>query len=127
VDALRIVIGIMAAGAVGALLRYTVDGLVSPRVSGLFPWGTFVINISGSLVLGFLFTIFTERAMVAPWVRSSITIGLLGAYTTFSTLSLESVQLIEERVYGLAFLNAAGSLAAGMLAVTAGIILGRAV
>lgn len=124
---MRIVIGIMAAGAVGALLRYTVDGIVSPRVSGLFPWGTFVINISGSLVLGFLFTIFTERAMVAPWVRSSITIGLLGAYTTFSTLSLESVQLVEERVYGLAFLNAAGSLAVGMLAVAAGIILGRAV
>jgi CrcB protein len=121
------VIGIMAAGAVGALLRYVVDGIVSPRASGLFPWGTFVINISGSLVLGFLFTIFTERAMVAPWVRSSITIGLLGAYTTFSTLSLESVQLIEERVYGLAFLNAAGSLAAGMLAVATGIMLGRAV
>jgi fluoride exporter len=125
--AMRVVIGIMAAGALGAWLRYVVDGLVSPRAGGFFPWGTFVINISGSLVLGFLFTIFTERAIIAPWIRSSITIGFLGAYTTFSTLSLESVRLIEERVYGVALLNAAGSLVAGMLAVTAGIILARAV
>jgi CrcB protein len=124
---MRVIIGIMAAGAVGALLRYVVDGIVSPRASGLFPWGTFVINISGSLLLGFLFTVFTERAVIAPWVRSSITIGLLGAYTTFSTLSLESVQLVEERVYGLALINAAGSVAAGMLAVAAGIMLARAI
>jgi CrcB protein len=124
---MRVIIGIMAAGAVGALLRYVVDGIVSPRASGLFPWGTFVINISGSLLLGFLFTVFTERAVIAPWVRSSITIGLLGAYTTFSTLSLESVQLVEERVYGLALINAAGSVAAGMLAVAAGIMVARAI
>lgn len=123
---MRVMVGIMVAGAIGAWLRYTVDGVVSQRATGLFPWGTFVINVSGSLLLGLLFTVFTERMAVVPWVRSSITIGFLGAYTTFSTLSLESVQLIEERVYGLALINAAGSLAAGMAAVSVGIILGRA-
>jgi CrcB protein len=123
---MRMTIGIMVAGAIGAWLRYAVDGVVSQRTTGLFPWGTLVINVSGSLLLGFLFTVFTERAMIAPWVRSSITIGLLGAYTTFSTLSLESVQLIENRVYGLALVNALGSLAAGMLAASVGIVLARA-
>jgi CrcB protein len=86
-----------------------------------------VINVSGSLLLGFLFTLFTERTMAVPWVRSPLTIGFLGAYTTFSTLSLESVQLMEERVYGLALVNAAGSLAAGMVAAAAGILLARAI
>jgi CrcB protein len=124
---MRVVIGIMVAGAVGAWLRYVVDGLVSQRMTGLFPWGTFVINVSGSLLLGFLFTLFTERTMAVPWVRSPLTIGFLGAYTTFSTLSLESVQLMEERVYGLALVNAAGSLAAGMVAAAAGILLARAI
>lgn len=124
---MRVMVGIMVAGAIGAWLRYVVDGVVSPRTTGLFPWGTFVINITGSLLLGFLFTVFTERMVVVPWVRSSITIGFLGAYTTFSTLSLESVQLVEERVYGLALINAVGSLAAGMLAVTVGIIVARAI
>jgi fluoride exporter len=67
----------------------------------------------------------TERWAVAPWVRSSLTIGFLGAYTTFSTLMLESYRLGSDRELGLAALNVLGSCAAGLVAVYLGIVAGR--
>ena len=118
-----VVIGV--AGALGALARYGLDGWVSRR-AGSFPWGTFVVNVSGSFLLGLLITLLGERFAVAPWVRASLTIGFLGAYTTFSTLSLESYRLLEGRSYALAGANLAGSLAAGVLALYGGVVLGRA-
>jgi CrcB protein len=118
-------LGIVIAGGLGALSRYALDGLVSKRLSG-FPWGTFVVNISGSLALGFLFTLMVERLEVAPWLRAAVTIGFLGGYTTFSTLSLETYRLIEDRALALAAANALGSLAAGLLAVYVGVVLARA-
>jgi fluoride exporter len=86
-----------------------------------------VVNVTGSLLLGFAFTVLSERTAVQPWVRSSITIGFLGAYTTFSTLSFESYRMLEDGAIGLALANALGSLAAGLLAVYAGVVLGRMV
>jgi CrcB protein len=68
----------------------------------------------------------SERLAVAPWVRASASIGFLGAYTTFSTLSLESYRLLEARSYSLAGANLLGSVAAGMLALYGGVVLGRA-
>jgi fluoride ion exporter CrcB/FEX len=67
-----------------------------------------------------------RRPALAPWIRASVTIGFLGAYTTFSTLSLESYRLLEGRSYTLAGANLAGSLAAGVLALYGGVVLGRA-
>lgn len=122
-----ILLGVAIAGAVGAAARYQLDGFISSRVSGLFPWGTFAINISGAFALGLLFTIFTERLNVQPWVRSSVTFGFLGAYTTFSTLTLETAQLIQQGAYATALLNSLGGLAVGMVAVFAGIFIGRLV
>jgi len=121
-----VALAVALAGALGALARYGLDGLIARRAPGAFPWGTFAINVSGSLVLGLLFTVFTERLAVDAWIRSGITIGFLGAYTTFSTLSLETYRLVEDRALGLAAANALGSLAAGLLAVYAGVVLGRA-
>ena len=121
------VIGIGVAGALGALARYGLEGAVSRRWSGAFPWGTFVVNVSGSFVLGVVFVLLTERMSVDPWVRSTLTIGFLGAYTTFSTLSLESYRLLEDGAVGLALANMLGSLAAGLLAVYLGVVTGRAV
>ena len=121
-----IALAVALAGALGALARYGLDGFISRRAPGAFPWGTFAINISGSLLLGLLFTLFTDRLTVDAWVRSGLTIGFLGAYTTFSTLSLETYRLLEDRSVGLALANAAGSLAAGLLAVYAGVVMGRA-
>jgi len=121
----RTAVAIGVAGALGALARYGLEGWVSRR-AGSFPWGTFVVNVSGSFLLGLLVTLLGERFAVAPWVRASLTIGFLGAYTTFSTLSLESYRLLEGRSYALAGANLAGSLAAGVLALYGGVVLGRA-
>ena len=118
-------IGIALAGAAGALARYGLDGFVSRKTGGGFPWGTFVVNVTGSLVIGLLFTVFTERFMVAPWLRSTLLIGFIGAYTTFSTLSLETFRLMEDGSFVLAAANSLGSLALGLIAVYLGVVAGR--
>jgi CrcB protein len=123
---LRTLIGIGVAGALGALARYGLEGFVSRRTAGAFPWGTFVVNISGAFVLGLVFTLATERWALASWLRSTATIGFLGAYTTFSTLMYESYRLAALREAGLAALNILGSVGAGLIAVYLGIVLGRA-
>jgi len=120
-------LAIAVAGALGALVRYWLDGVVSRRTGGGFPWGTFAINVTGSFLLGLAFSLLTERYRVDPWVRSAVMIGFLGAYTTFSTLSLETYRLLEDGALGLAFANAAGSLAAGLAALYVGVVLGRVV
>jgi CrcB protein len=123
----RTIVAIGIAGALGALARYGLDGLVSRRLPSQFPWGTFVVNMSGAFVLGFLMTLMTEQLTTAAWVRSALTIGLLGAYTTFSTLSYETYRLLEDGALGLAAANVLGSAAAGLFAVYLGVVAGRAV
>ncbi|HKT43389.1 MAG TPA: fluoride efflux transporter CrcB [Gaiellaceae bacterium] len=123
---MRTAVAIAIAGAVGALARYGLEGLVSRRAPGAFPWGTFAVNVSGAFVLGFVFTVMTEQFTVAPWIRGAVTIGFLGAYTTFSTLSFETYRLAEDGALGLAAANAFGSLAAGLAAVYLGVVAGRA-
>jgi CrcB protein len=120
------VVAIALAGSLGALARYGLDGLVSRRTSGAFPWGTFAVNITGAFTLGLVFTLATERWGLSPWLRSALTIGFLGAYTTFSTLSFETYRLAEDRALGLAAANMLGSCAAGLAAVYLGVVLGRA-
>ena len=124
---MRTIVAIAIAGALGALARYGLDGVVSRRLtSSAFPWGTFVVNVSGAFVLGLLMTLMTEQLTTAPWLRSALTIGLLGAYTTFSTLSYETYRLLEDGAVGLAAANMVGSMAAGLLAVYLGVVAGRA-
>jgi fluoride exporter len=120
-------LAIAVAGAFGALARYGLDGWISRRSPTSFPWGTFVVNVTGSFVLGLVFVLTTERFRPDPWLRSAMTIGFLGAYTTFSTFSLETYRLVEDGAYGLALANVAGSVAAGLAAVYAGVVVGRAV
>jgi CrcB protein len=121
---MRTAVGISIAGAAGALARYGLEGVISRRATA-FPWGTFVVNISGAFLLGLLFTLLTERIVVAPWLRSAITIGFLGAYTTFSTLTLETFRLFEDGSYLAAAFNILGSVVVGLVAVFAGVVLGR--
>ena len=123
---MRTVVAIAVAGALGALARYGLEGFVSRRAGGAFPWGTFAVNVSGAFVLGFVFTVMTEQFTVAPWIRGAVTIGFLGAYTTFSTLSFETYRLLEDGALGIAAANALGSLAAGLGAVYLGVVAGRA-
>ena len=124
---MRTVVAIAVAGALGALARYGLEGVVSRRAPGAFPWGTFVVNVSGAFALGLVFTLATERWALAPWLRSASTIGFLGAYTTFSTLMFESYRLAADRALGLAAVNLLGSCAAGIAAVYAGIVLARSI
>jgi CrcB protein len=121
----RTAVAIAGAGALGALARYGVEGAITRRVAA-FPWGTFVVNVSGSFALGFVVTLLGERLAVASWLRAALAIGFLGAYTTFSTLSLESYRLLESRSYGLAGANLLGSVVAGLVALYGGVVLGRA-
>jgi CrcB protein len=114
-------------GAAGALLRYAVDDAVSRVAGGSFPFGTLVVNVTGSFLLGMLFSLAVERSLLPPEVRPALMIGLLGAYTTFSTWMLESWRLIEDGAYLFAFANIGGSLLAGMAAVSLGIAFGRLV
>ena len=86
-----------------------------------------MINISGSFLLGLIFTLTTERINVEPWLRTALTVGFLGAYTTFSTLAFETVRLIDGGQMLAAFLNMAGSAVIGVLAVVAGIGVARMV
>jgi fluoride exporter len=123
---MRTALAVAAAGALGALARYGLEGLVGRRAPGAFPWGTFAVNVTGAFVLGFVFTVMTEQLTVAPWIRGAVTIGFLGAYTTFSTLSFETYRLAEDGALGLAAANALGSLAAGLTAVYLGVVAGRA-
>lgn len=123
---MRTIVAIGVAGALGALARYGLDGAVSRRLPASFPWGTLVVNVSGALVLGFVLTLMTEQLSTAPWIRSALAIGFLGAYTTFSTLTYETYRLLEDGAVGLAAANILGSAAAGLVAVYLGVVAGRA-
>ncbi len=118
-------IWIGAAGFAGAVARYAVEGWVARRTSGAFPWGTLVVNATGCFLLGLLFTVFTGRLLPHPALRAALTIGFLGAYTTFSTFSLETVRLVEDGAVLYAAGNVVGSVALGLASVYAGIFVGR--
>ena len=115
-----------AGGFAGAITRYLVDAEISQRFTS-FPWGTLVVNISGSFMVGLLFVLVVERASLPADLRGPLMIGFLGAYTTFSTLALESWRMIEDGAWLLAALNLGGSVAIGMFAVVGGLAVGRAI
>jgi len=114
-------------GFAGAITRYLVDGFVVDRTGGSFPWGTLVVNASGTFLLGLLFAMTAERAILPAETRGPLMIGYLGAYTTFSTYLLESWRLIEGGAWGLALANLGGSIAIGVMALVVGLIIGRAI
>ena len=114
--------GFVIAAAVGAPLRYLVDGAIAERAEGVFPWGTFVINASGSLVLGVLTGLGLYHAF--PKVPKVILgTGFCGAYTTFSTFTYETVELLEEGAVNEAARNAFGTLLVGAGAAALGLAL----
>ncbi len=114
---------VCVAGGLGAALRFVVDGLVRQRARATFPFGTAVINLSGSLVLGLL-TGLTLSSVVSPtWALVAGT-GLMGGYTTFSTASIETMRLLQERRYALAVGNGFVVLALTVLLGLVGFWLG---
>jgi CrcB protein len=119
------VIAIAAGGAAGALLRYWVSNGVYGLLGRGFPHGTLVVNVLGSLVMGLLYVLFLERMTVAPEVRAGVLIGLLGAFTTFSTFSIETLNLIEQAALFKAGLNILLSVVACILATWLGVSVAR--
>jgi len=113
-------VAFVAAGAVGAPARFLLDGMVSDRTAGVFPWGTFVINVTGSFLLGFLTGLGLNHAF--PRVpRIVLGTGFCGAYTTFSTFTYETARLLEEGASNEAIRNVVGTLLAGSMAAAAGL------
>jgi len=107
------------------VLRYLVSTWFLQRFGPGFPWGTLVINVSGSFLIGFVLQLALSRAGFSPYVRVFLTTGILGGYTTFSAYAFEAYSLGAEGSYVRAVSYALGSVVAGILAAYAGIIVGR--
>ncbi|MES9900130.1 MAG: fluoride efflux transporter CrcB [Sedimenticola sp.] len=119
------VLFIAAGGAAGALMRFWVSNGVYILLGRGFPYGTLAVNVLGSLVMGLLFTLFLERMTVSPEMRGALLIGFLGAFTTFSTFSIETLSLIEQAEYMKAGLNMVISVIACIAACWVGLLIGR--
>jgi len=123
--------GVLAAvalgGAFGSLLRYFVAGAVQSAAWPGFPWGIFVVNITGGLVMGVVIELGALKLNFTPEIRAFLTVGILGGYTTFSTFSLDSALLIQRGAYGLAATYMAGSAILSVAALFAGMFLIRTI
>jgi CrcB protein len=113
-----------AGGALGTLGRYAVSGWIDGRF-GPGPLGIFVVNVTGAFLIGFFGTLAEDRFPIPPDLRHLVAVGVLGGYTTFSTLSYETMKLIETGDLAPAALNGLGSLLAGIVAVYLGMSAAR--
>jgi CrcB protein len=112
-------------GFLGAVARFWLGGEISQRMGTLFPYGTFVVNISGCYVLGLILTVLTENAHWSASWRYLVPIGFIGAYTTFSTFEWETFQNIQSGQFLIGGLNVALSVFVGFLALWLGVLTGR--
>jgi len=96
---------IAAGGALGAVMRWYIAGFIQRLSGSAFPWGTLAVNIVGSFLLGFLFVWMLERVTVGELLRLAVTVGFLGAFTTFSTFSVETARLLQEGAFTMALGN----------------------
>ncbi len=120
------ILGVGIAGGIGAISRYLITIWISNKIEGSFPWGTFIINISGAFLLGLISTVSFPLLHIPSAYKTVITIGLIGAYTTFSTFSFESFNLISEGSFLEAFLNLFLSPFLGILTALLGIEIAKA-
>lgn len=115
---------IFLGAGIGGNARYWIGGWIGDRLGATFPWGTFLVNVSGCLLIGLVSGLLLGVQDPLPW-RLLIVIGLLGGYTTFSSFSYETVNLLTEGSFRFAALNAFGSCAAGFAATWLGVTLVR--
>ena len=119
------VFAIAAGGAAGALLRYWVSNGIHALLGRGFPYGTLAVNITGSLLMGFLYIWLIERLASGSLLRAFLLVGVLGAFTTFSTFSVETLILMESGQLGKAILNVLASVVVCIAAAGIGILLAR--
>ncbi len=98
------IVSIALGGSLGALARYYLSKLITDFSGGIFPWGTLIVNVSGSLLIGFFYGL-ADKIILPVELKAFITIGFIGAFTTFSTFALESVNLLREGEIKLGLLN----------------------
>ncbi len=123
---LRELLVVAGGGAAGAVARYLVSAAVQSRTGPGFPWGTLVVNLSGAFLLGLLAEAATRMPALTPEMRLLLATGFLGAFTTFSTLSLESLALLRSGAFGAFAANTLGGLALGLAACWLGMLAARA-
>lgn len=127
VEAALKIFAVAVGGAFGAVARYLVNISPLAGVFGKFPFPTFVINIAGSFLIGFLMIVFADKWVVSENLRIAVIVGFLGAFTTFSTFEMEIYSLMREREFITGFLYLFLSVFAGFIGVALGIELGRRV
>ena len=120
-------LAIAGGGAIGALLRFWMSTGIYNLLGRGFPYGTLVVNVAGSLLMGFLYILLIEKLSLGPVWRAALLIGLLGAFTTFSTFSIETLNLMEAGELLKAFLNILLSVVLCLLAAWIGVLAGRTV
>lgn len=109
----------------GSLLRFLMSNWVHLVAGRSFPYGTLVVNVLGCLIMGFLFVLFIDRLTDNPVLRTGILIGVLGGFTTFSSFSIETFNLIEQGSWAKAVVNMSASLMLCVGATWIGVVLGR--
>ena len=114
-------------GFLGVNARYVLGGLLAERLGAEFPYGTLVVNLTGSLAIGVILVLLTERLAADPAWRLLLVVGFLGGYTTFSTYTFEALQLVEAGQWARALWYVVGSNLLGLLAALTGMMLARAV
>lgn len=115
-------LGFLIAAAIGATGRYLIDGFIQDHTAGAFPWGTLVVNLTGCFVLGLLAGLGLYHQLGAT-TRTILGTGAMGAYTTFSTFTFETVRLAEEGATKEALRNVTASVLVGLAAASAGLAL----
>ena len=114
-------------GAVGSVLRFWIGSYVGGRLGSRFPYGTFVVNITGSFLIGMILTILAEKTQWSDNWRYLIPIGLIGGYTTFSAFEYETFRVFQDGELLIAGLNVVGSVVIGFFSVWLGVIAGRTI
>ena len=117
---------IAAGGAIGSVLRYGLSGMAYRLLGSTFPWGTLIVNVVGCFVIGLIWGL-AERFPLRPTTNLLIFGGILGAFTTFSTYGLESINLLRDGETARAIVNIAASNLIGLLVVYLGFVLARLV
>jgi CrcB protein len=120
-------IAIATGGAAGALLRFWMSTGIYQWLGRGFPYGTLAVNVLGSLLMGFLYVMLIDKLSLSPHWRAALLVGLLGAFTTFSTFSIETLNLVEEGEVIKALLNIVLSVVLCLLAAWVGVVVGRSV
>lgn len=118
-------LAIAIGGAIGAVARYSLGEWVTQALGSEFPWGILIINVGGSLAIGVLFVLLVEQALLSPVYRSFLIVGFLGAFTTFSTFSLQVLALMQNGRFLMASTYVVTSVLLSILAVAVGVFVTR--